>query len=32
MEVVSMWRLQFYKAYAKDKKLKRMLAYLRKLK
>ncbi len=31
-EVVSMWRLKFYKAYAKDKKLKRMLAYLRKLK
>ncbi len=31
-EVVSMWRLKFYKAYAKDKKLKRMLAYLKKLK
>lgn len=23
-----MWRLKFYKAYAKDKRLKRMLAYL----
>ncbi len=22
-----MWRLKFYKAYASDKKLKRMLAY-----
>ncbi len=31
-EVVSMWRLKFYKTYAKDKKLKRMLAYWGKLK
>lgn len=23
-----MWRLKFYKAYANDKRLKRMLAYL----
>ncbi len=23
-----MWMLKFYKAYAKDKRLKRMLAYL----
>lgn len=31
-EVVSMWKLKFYKAYAKDKKLKRMLAYMGRLK
>ena len=27
-EVMGMWRLKFYKAYANDKRLKRMLAYL----
>ena len=30
-EVVNMWMLKFYKAYAKDKRLKRMLAYWGKL-
>ncbi len=31
-EVVNMWKLKFYKAYAKDKRLKRMLAYFGKMK
>lgn len=31
-EVENMWKLKFYKAYAKDKRLKRMLAYLGRLK
>lgn len=31
-EVGDMWKLKFYKAYAKDKRLKRMLAYLGKMK
>ncbi|MCM1224956.1 MAG: hypothetical protein NC548_61950 [Lachnospiraceae bacterium] len=31
-EVVNMWMLKFYKAYARNKKLKRMLAYSSKLK
>ena len=31
-EVVNMWRLKFYKAYARDKRLKRMLVYWSKLK
>lgn len=31
-EVVYMWRLKFYKAYAKDKRLKRMLAYFGRMK
>lgn len=31
-EVMGMWRLKFYKAYAKDKRLKRMLAYLGRMK
>ena len=31
-EVVNMWMLKFYKAYAKDKRLKRMLAYFGKMK
>lgn len=31
-EVINMWRLKFYKAYAKDKRLKRMLAYFGKMK
>lgn len=30
-EVVNMWMFKFYKAYAKDKRLKRMLAYWGKL-
>lgn len=31
-EVENMWMLKFYKAYAKDKRLKRMLAYWGKMK
>ena len=31
-EVGDMWMLKFYKAYAKDKRLKRMLAYFGKMK
>ena len=31
-EVANMWRLKFYKAYAKDKRLKRMLVYWSRLK
>ena len=31
-EVVNMWMLKFYKAYAKNKRLKRMLAYWGKMK
>lgn len=31
-EVVYMWMLKFYKAYAKDKRLKRMLAYFGRMK
>ena len=31
-EVVNMWMLKFYKAYAKNKRLKRMLAYWSRMK
>lgn len=31
-EVMGMWRLKFYKVYAKDKRLKRMLAYFGRMK